>query len=65
MRFPKARRQMDQTLAHALPEPRQAYRRGLVLWAYGTILAQSTCETSVVAALLALGKRAHPAPTLA
>jgi hypothetical protein len=26
------------------------------LWAYGTILAQSTCETSVVAALLALGK---------
>jgi Transposase DDE domain len=56
MRFPKPCRQMEQTLVHSLPNLRPAQRRSLVLWVYGTILAQSTCETAVVAALLALGK---------
>lgn len=56
MRFPTVCRQMDQTLAQYFPRLRPAQRRGLVLWVSGTTLAQSTCETAVVAALLALGK---------
>jgi Transposase DDE domain len=56
MRFPNACYQMDQTLAQYFPRLRRAQRHGLVLWVYGTTLAQSTCETAVVATLLALGK---------
>jgi hypothetical protein len=56
MRFPKVCRQMDQILAQYFPRLRPAQRRGLVLWVYGTTLAQSTCETAVVSALLTLGK---------
>jgi hypothetical protein len=40
MRFPKVCRQMDQILAQYFPRLRPAQRRGLVLWVYGTTLAQ-------------------------
>jgi hypothetical protein len=55
MRFPCERYQMEQTLAHYLPHLRPAQRRGLVLWVYGTILAQSACQNAVLTALLAGG----------
>lgn len=54
MRVPSALYQMERTLAHHLPVLRPAQQRGLALWVYGTILAQSACQTAVLAALLPL-----------
>ncbi len=47
--------QMEATIAHHLPHLRPAQQRGLALWGYGTILAQSACETAVLTALLTWG----------
>jgi Transposase DDE domain len=55
MRFPGEWYQMDHTIAHYLPQLRPAQRRGLTLWVYGTLLAQSACQNAVVTALLAVG----------
>lgn len=55
MRFPGEWSQMEQTLAHHLPHLRPAQRRGVTLWVYGTLLAQSACQNAVVTAVLAVG----------
>lgn len=55
MRCPPECYQLEQTLAAHLPHLRPAQRRGLALWVFGTILAQSACQTAVVAALFFLG----------
>jgi Transposase DDE domain len=55
MRFPSEWSHMHELLAHHLPHLRPAQRRGLALWVYGTILAQSACQNAVIAALLAVG----------
>jgi hypothetical protein len=47
--------QMEQILAHHLPDLRSAPRRGLTQWVYGTLLAQSAGQNAVVTALLAVG----------
>lgn len=55
MRFPHEWYQMHETLAHYLPQLRPAQHRGLALWVYGTMLAQSACQKAVITALVALG----------
>ena len=55
MRVPPVLYQIEQTLSQRLPTLRPAQHRGLALWVYGTILAQSACQTAVIAALLTLG----------
>lgn len=55
MRFPPALYQMEHTLRQQFPALRPGQQRGLALWVYGTILAQSACQTAVIAALLTLG----------
>lgn len=55
MRVPPALYQMEHTLRHQFPALRPAQQRGLALWVYGTILAQSACQTAVIAALLTCG----------
>lgn len=55
MRFPTACYQIEAALAERLPCLRPAERRGLALWVYGTLLAQSACLTAVIAALRAYG----------
>ena len=47
---------VEQTLAGHFPHLRPAQHRGLALWVYGTILAQSACQNAVIAALLPLGR---------
>ena len=47
---------MYQAIEHHFPDLRPAQQRGLVLWVYGTILARSACQNSVIAALLAIGR---------
>ena len=42
-------------LAQYFPVLRPAQLRGLALWVYGAVLAQSACQTAVVSALLAVG----------
>ena len=56
MRFPREYYQMYQAIEHPFPDLRPAQQRGLVLWVYGTILARSACQNSVIAALLAIGR---------
>ncbi len=46
---------MQQTIAQYFPNLRAAQQRGLTLWVYGTILAQSGCQNAVIAALVAVG----------
>jgi hypothetical protein len=46
------------TLAQHLPHLRPAQQRGLALWVWGTVLAQSACQRSVLAALGPLGRQA-------
>ncbi len=53
MRFPTACYQIETALAERLPSLRPAERRGLALWVYGVLLAQSACLTAVIAALRA------------
>jgi hypothetical protein len=47
---------MEAALAERLPHLRPAQRRGLALWVYGAILAQSACQSAVVTALLLHGR---------
>lgn len=47
---------MEAALAQHLAHLRPAHRRGLALWVCGTILAQSACQSAVIAALLAHGR---------
>jgi hypothetical protein len=55
MRFPSEWYQMHQSIAQHFPNLRPAQQRGLTLWVYGTILAQSACQNAVATALVALG----------
>jgi hypothetical protein len=50
MRLPQEYYQMTQTLAVHLPHLRRAHCRGLALWVYGTVLAQSACHNAVITA---------------
>ncbi len=49
--------QMHRTLLDHFPHLRPAHAHGLALWVYGAVLAQSACESAVLAALAPLGKR--------
>jgi hypothetical protein len=55
MRFPQEWYQMEQAIAQHFPELRPAQQRGLTLWVYGTILAQSACQSAVISALWTMG----------
>lgn len=55
MRFPSEWYQMQESIAHYFPNLRPAQQRGLTLWVYGTILAQSACQNAVISALAAVG----------
>jgi hypothetical protein len=55
MRFPSEWYQMQQSIAHYFPTLRPAQQRGLTLWVYGAILAQSACQNAVISALAAVG----------
>src|SRR5215470_7714679 len=55
MRVPPELYQMETILAQRFPCLRPAHQRGLALWVYGTILAQSACQSAVLTALLFLG----------
>ena len=55
MRVPPELYQIETTLAQRFPSLRPAHQRGLALWVYGTILAQSACQSAVITALLVLG----------
>lgn len=56
MRVPPALYQIERTLSQQFPTLRPTHQRGLSLWVYGTILAQSACQTAVIAALLTLAR---------
>jgi hypothetical protein len=56
MRVPPELYQMETTLAQRFPNLRSAHQRGLALWVYGAILAQSACQSAVTTALLTLGR---------
>src|SRR3954447_18174824 len=43
---------MERALAERLPHLRGSQRRGLALWVLGAVLAQSACQSAVLAALL-------------
>src|SRR5262249_12680909 len=45
-----------QQIAVHFPQLRPAQHRGLALWVYGTILAQSACQNAVVTAWMAVGQ---------
>ena len=55
MRFPSEWYQMHQSIAQYFPNLRPAQQRGLTLWVYGTILAQSACQNAVITTLVAVG----------
>jgi len=55
VRSPRESYQILAALAEHFPPLRPAQQRGLALWVYGTLLAHSSCQNAVVAALLALG----------
>lgn len=55
MRLPREYSQMTQMIAAHLPHLRRAQCRGLALWVYGTVLAQSACQNAVITALLSRG----------
>jgi len=56
MALPHNVRPLERAVATHLPALRPAQQRGLAVWVYGTILAQSACQNAVVAALLTLGR---------
>jgi hypothetical protein len=58
MRFPSLCYQLERALAAHLPTLPPAQRRGLALWVYGSVLAQSACQTAVLVALSPLGSLA-------
>lgn len=55
MRHPNEWYQMEKIVAERLPHLRPAQQRGLALWVYGVILAQSICQNAVITALLVEG----------
>ena len=55
MRLPSEWYQMQQAIAQHLPNLRPGQQRGLALWVYGAIMAQSACQNAVIAALLMVG----------
>ncbi len=55
MRFPPELYQLETMLAQHLPTLRPAQQRGLAVWVYGTMLAQSACQNAVITALLTIG----------
>ena len=55
MRLPQEYYQMTRTIAVHLSDLRRAQCRGLALWVYGTLLAQSACQNAVITALLTRG----------
>ena len=55
MRVPPELYQIETTLTRRFPTLRPAHQRGLALWVYGAILAQSACQSAVITALLFLG----------
>jgi hypothetical protein len=52
MHVPREVYPMERTLAERLPHLRPPQRRGLALWVLGAVLAQSACQSAVIAALL-------------
>ena len=54
MRVPHELYQMESVMAQRFPSLRPAQQRGLALWVYGTILAQSACQSAVITAVLFL-----------
>lgn len=52
MHVPKELYPIERVLAEHLPHLRPPQRRGLALWVLGAILAQSACQSAVIAALL-------------
>src|SRR4051812_15000206 len=56
MRVPSELYQIETPLPQRFPSLRPAQQRGLALWVYGTILAQSACQSAVITALLVLGQ---------
>ena len=56
MRHPSEWYQMETIIAERLPSLRPAQQRGLTMWVYGVILAQSICQNAVVTALLVAGR---------
>jgi hypothetical protein len=55
MRLPPVLYRLEALLWERLPEVRSAQARGLALWVYGTILANSACQNAVIGALSRLG----------
>ena len=55
MGVPREVYQMKAAVRQYLPMLRPAQQSGLVWWVYGTILAQSACQTAVITALLLYG----------
>ena len=56
MGVPKEVYQMEAAVRQHLSMLRPAQQSGLVWWVYGTILAQSACQTAVITALLIYGQ---------
>ena len=56
MRHPSEWYQMETIIAERLPSLRPAQQRGLTMWVYGVILAQSICQNAVITALLVAGR---------
>jgi Transposase DDE domain len=56
MHVPKELDPMERVLAERLPHLRGPQRRGLALWVLGAVLAQSACQSAVLAALLVHGR---------
>lgn len=56
MRVPSEVYQMQASIQAYFPHLRAAQQQGLAWWVFGVILAQSACESAVVAALLAWGQ---------
>ena len=57
MRVPREVYQFEDEIETGLPNLRKSERRGLALWVYGSIMAQSACQTAVIEALATLGGR--------
>ena len=55
MRFPSECCQIHQTLRQTMPQLTEAQSKGLALWTFGTITAQSGCRNAVIAALTFTG----------
>ena len=56
MHVPKELYPIERVLAQHLPHLRPPQRRGLALWVLGAVLAQSACQSAVVAVLLLHGR---------